>query len=205
MEDSNKQLIVALVKAQLEIQAPKKDKSNAHFKSKYCSLDSIYEAVRIPLANNGLILSHTVNVVEGSHVVISTLFHISGAQISNQIPLLIGKLDSQGLGSAMTYSRKLAVCSLLALPTEEDDDGNAAVTQTVPQRAEEYISLMDADKIEDSLLSEDPQFRSDLLKYFTTQCKLTNEMADFNKLPMRFLPMILKAIQKRKDAGSGDR
>lgn len=125
------ELIVALVAAQLEMNPPKKDKTNPQFKSKYCSLDSVYEACRLPLAKNGLSISHSVEVTENKYSLRTTLFHISGAEINTVMPILVDKPTSQGFASALTYARKYAVCSLLALPTEEDDDGNEATTPSI--------------------------------------------------------------------------
>lgn len=133
-QNANQSLIAALVKAQLEIKSPTKDKFNSRFKtaespkgSPYCSLDSIYEATRLPLASNGLTVSHTTENVNGnSWLLRTTLMHISGESMSNLVPMFTERLDSQGFGSALTYARKYAICSLLGLSTEEDDDGNAS-------------------------------------------------------------------------------
>jgi len=116
----------ALVEAQLKIKAPKKDKINPRFKTGYCSLDSIYEAIRIPLAEHGFTIRHTV-VKDGDAYWLETfLHHASGEQLSNRIPILVEQMTSQGFASALTYSRRYALCSLLGLPTDDDDDGNAA-------------------------------------------------------------------------------
>ena len=120
------ELTKAIVKAQLEISAPVKDKINPRFKSGYSSLDAIYAAVRIPLANNGLTLSHSVEMIEGKQVLVTTISHISGTSIHNKIPLFIENQTSQGFASALTYARRYATCSFLSLPSDEDDDGEVA-------------------------------------------------------------------------------
>lgn len=115
-----------LVQAQLKIKAPKKDKINPRFKTSYCSLDSIYEAIRIPLAEHGFTIRHTI-VAEGEKYWLETfLHHSSGETLSNRMPIFVEALTSQGFASALTYSRRYALCSLLGLPTDDDDDGNAA-------------------------------------------------------------------------------
>jgi len=126
---SKNEVIVALVAAQLEIKPPAKDMKNPHFKSKYCSLDSIYDAVRLPLAKNGLNLSHTVEMQGDRYMLRTTLYHISGGEIHNITPMFVEKLTAQGYQSANTYARRSAITSLLGLPTEEDDDGNEATAQ----------------------------------------------------------------------------
>jgi hypothetical protein len=50
----------------------------------------------------------------------------SGEAVSDTMPLLLGKDDMQGFGSAVTYARRYALCAVLGLVADEDDDGNAA-------------------------------------------------------------------------------
>lgn len=152
------ELVAALAKAHLEIKAPKKDKVNPMFKSKYSSLDAIYEACREPLARQGLVLSHSV---EGN-VLITTLRHLSGQAIECRVPMFIDKVTSQGFGSALTYARKYSVCSLLSLPSDEDDDGNAAEQeQKAPSRIKK-LSFIEIDQIK-QLIADDDALMSNLL------------------------------------------
>lgn len=142
------EVIVALVAAQLEIKPPAKDMKNPHFKSKYCSLDSIYDAVRIPLAKNGLNLSHSVEMQGDKYFLKTMLYHTSGGEIFNITPMFVEKLTAQGYQSANTYARRSAITSLLGLPTEEDDDGNEAVAQqSIP--VAKYITEAQVKQIDD--------------------------------------------------------
>lgn len=127
MIDDCKELLSALVKAQLEMPIPEKDKTNNNFKYKYASLDSIYKACREPLAKNGLILTHTIMRDEQNNLTLLTkLQHTSGQKIFNEFPIFLEKVTSQGMGSARTYACRYAIASLLALPSDEDDDGEIA-------------------------------------------------------------------------------
>jgi len=203
-------LIEALVSAQLLIKAPIKDKLNAFFKSAenpkgapYCSLDSIYESTRIPLASNGLTITHTTQNLNGWSL-LTTLMHVSGESICNTVPLFIDKLTSQGFGSALTYARKYAVCSLLGLPTEEDDDGNlasdtkekkAAKPEPLPVRKEEdpFANLpMSDDQVESliGLIGED----SDLFESILNGYKVNSLKA----IPTKNFVAIFNNIQARK-------
>lgn len=130
-----------LVQAQLKIKAPKKDKINPRFKTGYCSLDSIYDAIRIPLAEHGFVIRHTV-VREGEqHWLETFLHHSSGETLSNRMPILVEQMTSQGFASSLTYSRRYALCSLLGLPTDDDDDGEAAeASQKAPIQQKPPIS-----------------------------------------------------------------
>jgi hypothetical protein len=126
----NKNLISALVKAQLEIRAPVKEGTNPMFKNKYATLDAIYAACRKPLADNGLSLSHSVEVdPQGRYFLVTTLFHVSGESMKNNFPMIIEKQTNQGIASARTYACRYATCNLLALPGDEDDDGNASAKE----------------------------------------------------------------------------
>lgn len=117
-----KAIYEALVKAQAGFKSATFDSANPHFKSKYASLTSVMNAVRASLNANGLAI--TQNVDQGN--VITTLVHISGESISNSVPLIVGKNDMQGMGSALTYGRRYGLSALLGIVTDEDDDGNGS-------------------------------------------------------------------------------
>lgn len=124
---------IALAKAQSELKAIHKDSTNPHFRNTYASLDTILESVRPALAKHGLSLVQGAtaphadeNGVVRSFVVETMLLHASGEYIINAAVMPLAKADPQGAGGAMTYGRRYGVAALLALATEEDDDGNTA-------------------------------------------------------------------------------
>lgn len=124
---------IALAKAQSELKAIHKDSTNPHFKNTYASLDTILESVRPVLAKHGLSLVQGAtaphaddNGLVRSFVVETMLLHSSGEYIINAAVMPLAKADPQGAGGAMTYGRRYGVAALLALATEEDDDGNVA-------------------------------------------------------------------------------
>ena len=122
-----------LMKARKEIEPIKRDGKNPHFGNKYATLDNVITAVTEPLENNGFLLLHRGINNEHGMCITTELLHVDGERISTDIPLVLGKNDMQGLGSAITYARRYGILSLLNLPTE-DDDGNDAVARTsVPQ------------------------------------------------------------------------
>ena len=131
--DTLANLAPALAKAQGELKAIQKDATNPHFRNTYASLDTILESVRPVLAKHGLSLvqgavaPHTdENGVIRSFVVETMLLHASGEYLTNAAIMPLGKPDAQGAGGALTYGRRYGVSALLALATEEDDDGNTA-------------------------------------------------------------------------------
>lgn len=116
----------ALAKANAHLKAIGKDRTNPHFKNKYATLDAIMDAVRPALAAQGLSIVQGAKETTDGFNVVTMVVHSSGQFISNVVPVPIGKQDAQGVGSALTYGRRYGVSSLLALATDEDDDGNQA-------------------------------------------------------------------------------
>lgn len=136
--DSLANLAPALAKAQGELKAVSKDAVNPHFKNTYASLDTILETVRPTLAKHGLSIIQGANSPawdEGGRmtafVVETMLLHSSGEYITNLAVMPLTKADAQGAGGALTYGRRYGVSALLALATEEDDDGNIATAKPV--------------------------------------------------------------------------
>jgi hypothetical protein len=118
---SNIELFAALSKAQAEIRGAVKDSTNPHFKSRYADLESVIEAVKQPFFKFGLSF---VQSVEGDALV-TTICHASGGTITSRVPLIIGKNDMQGVGSAITYARRYGLAAAAGV-SQTDDDGNAA-------------------------------------------------------------------------------
>lgn len=128
---SKKNITKLLMAARADIQPIKKDGSNPHFRSKYATLEGVIEAVTEPLAKHGFLLIHRTTTGEHGITVSTELIHESGDSLTTQIPLVLGKNDMQGLGSAITYARRYGIMSLLNLPAE-DDDGNQASRGAAP-------------------------------------------------------------------------
>jgi len=126
-----KNIISLLIKARSEIQPPKKEGNNPHFRSRYVTLEGCIEAVTQPLANNGFFLSQQVGSNELGTFVATAIYHqdFPDWSMESSVPLVLAKNDMQGLGSAVTYARRYGIMSLLNLPSE-DDDANQSTTQT---------------------------------------------------------------------------
>lgn len=106
-------LYQALAQAQAAIPPVAKDARNDHFKSSYATLGAVMDACRGPLRDAGLLLVQ---------------------EPCCMLDLPLARLDAQAAGSAITYARRYALTSLLAM-TVEDDDGNGACRGNGPQRA----------------------------------------------------------------------
>ena len=94
---------------------------------KYATLSAIIEAIKKPLADNGLaytqVLSHDA---DGGFYVLTTTLHCDNQFLSSKVPLIAEGGSNQQFGSALTYMKRYALAALLGIAADEDDDGNAA-------------------------------------------------------------------------------
>lgn len=130
-------VIVALLKAKASFGAIVKDRVNPFHKSKYATLDSVNKAVDGALIDNGLCIVSKVAATEQGTFVISHLVHVSGEfdpEWQESVCPLPDTVDSQKLGSAITYARRYNKLALLDIVADEDDDGNASTKITTPQQ-----------------------------------------------------------------------
>jgi hypothetical protein len=126
-------LATALAKAQGVIENPKKDRTvkvttrtGGIYEFSYATLDAIMSAIKKPLSDNGLALVQRVVMGDKGMVLATELLHESGQRISSILPLNPAANDAQSLGSAITYMRRYAICALVGVVADEDDDGNMA-------------------------------------------------------------------------------
>jgi len=124
--ESTKEIATALSTFQGKITAVKKDAVNPFYKSKYATLDTIWETIRKPLSENGLSVAQTMNVFGDKSLLETTLYHTSGEWISGIQLVNPVKDDPQSLGSAISYARRYSLSALLGIVADEDDDGNVA-------------------------------------------------------------------------------
>jgi len=121
----SKEFSTALSKAQGEIKHAKLDSKNPHFKSDYASLEAHIDNIKPALAKHGLSLTQGVESKDGQLWLTSRLI-FGEEMLETGIPLIIGKNDMQGLGSAISYARRYSVAAMFNMGSG-DDDGNAAV------------------------------------------------------------------------------
>ena len=124
------EIVGALAKAQGEMRPAVFNRGNPHFKSRYADFTSCMDAVREPLSKNGLAISQMPSsTADGKFVLVTLLAHTSGQWMAGEFPLLTEKMNSQGIGSAMTYAKRYSLCGMTGLVADEDadDDGEAAV------------------------------------------------------------------------------
>jgi len=136
----------ALVAARKEIENPKLDSVNPHFKSKFASLGSVLDAVNGPLAKHGLVaLCDPMPSEKGIDMALRVIHEEGQELIFGPLSFPCTRNDTQGYASAVTYARRYLLCSVFGLVGEPDDDGNAASKQkTMPEKhAKELADLLD--------------------------------------------------------------
>jgi hypothetical protein len=125
----------ALVKAQSEMGNAVKDSKNPFFKSSYADLNSIREASLPVLNKHGISVLQPTTVIEGRLYVETLLLHESGEFISGLYEVVVGKQnDPQALGSAISYSRRYSLQSMINIGAEDNDAEGATVRTSVSQK-----------------------------------------------------------------------
>src|SRR6188474_3011197 len=115
----------ALATAQAEIEHASASSENPHFHSKYADLAAIIDAIRAPLARNG-IARHQALFSSGKEIGVRTmLIHTSGQWIASTV-WCTSPGTPQGLGSVVTYLRRYSLAAAVGL-AQDDDDAEAGM------------------------------------------------------------------------------
>ena len=130
-------LAKALSIVQGKLTHAKKDSANPFFKSKYADLESVWDACRGLLAENGLaVMQFPGEFVDGTMSLNTILTHSSGEFMSYLMSVPVTKPDAQGAGSCLTYMRRYALAAVVGV-VQADDDGNAASSPKPVVKAKE--------------------------------------------------------------------
>lgn len=122
--ESITKLAAAMAKAQAQIGAAKKT-SRGNF-GKYADLASVWDACEDALRANGLSVLQGFSTEGQDGSLWTMLLHESGEYVTGTCPLVLGKRDPQGIGSATTYYRRYGLAAMLGI-TQEDDDAERAM------------------------------------------------------------------------------
>lgn len=129
-------LYAAIHKAQAKIETVRKNGENPHFKSKYATLDEVWETVRKAVNDAGLVVFCTIDpTTDGKKELTTHVAEVkSGEEISSSFPIVAQAATPQAVGSAMTYARRYTLTALLEIVTGDgaDDDGEAATNHNTP-------------------------------------------------------------------------
>lgn len=142
------ELATALAKAHGEIENASKSSRNDHFKNRYADLAEVLNTVRPVFASHGLAISQFPSYEQGVASVETIITHSSGQWMSGVISAPVGKLDAQGVGSAITYCRRYSLAAVAGI-AQEDDDANSAVGHSPRQQAKQAKPVISAKQASD--------------------------------------------------------
>lgn len=127
-----KNIASALVKAQLEMIAPKKGSVNPFFKNKYADLNDVLAAIVPALNNNGIVLLQPLVNIEGKNFVKTVLMHESGETFESLAEIFCKNTnDAQAYGSGVTYARRYSLSSICGIGSEDDDAQKAVQAKPI--------------------------------------------------------------------------
>jgi hypothetical protein len=199
----------ALATAQAKMGKALKQSANPAFRSKYADLGNVMDACMPALNECGIAVIQPIRTDEmGGRSVVTVFLHESGESVECPVPIILGKNDMQGLGSAITYARRYGLMSLAGI-APEDDDGNAAAQNA--QRGNDAPAPQSPTYWSDTIIAELPAgstpaekakaVRENLIRQFQRKKsagELNNEWArrekDIERLE-RF-PADLEAVQE---------
>ena len=173
----------ALSKAQGALESA--SKSSIGDKYKYADLAECLRTARAPLSENGLSISQHLITEEGDRrALVTMLMHSSGQWIKSVFHLETailyggaGKNPVQVLGSAITYQRRYAICSILGLAQEDNDasdnvirqERSAPIRNSAPVRKPAFSIAEAEDKIWSCETEEELKLLVDDLKTLSAQ------------------------------------
>jgi hypothetical protein len=94
---------------------------------RYADLADVLRGVLPVLSKNKLAILQPTYVEAGTIFIRTRLVHASGQWIECEYPVSAITVDHQRMGSALTYAKRYALCSLLGVASDEDIDGAAAL------------------------------------------------------------------------------
>lgn len=115
------EISAALSAFQGEVEQPSLNKENPYFKSRYVDLSGVLKAAQKTMSKHGLSVAQ---IIDGGDI-ITLLSHKSGQWFKSVCPIGSYK-NQQDRGSAITYTKRYAICALLGIAADTDDDGNSA-------------------------------------------------------------------------------
>lgn len=127
----------------------------------------------------------------GNVTLMTQMTHATGQWMRSWYPVRPTKNDPQGLGSAITYARRFAYCSMVGVAAvDEDDDGDAASGTDLLPRSKGNVTDEQADKI-GLLITEAKANKAAFLSIF--------KVDEVGKIPAsRFDEAIAKLKNKKK-------
>jgi hypothetical protein len=128
-------LATALAGAQVELRNPPRKSENPHFRSRFADLPTCLDVVRPVLAKHGIALMQHPSWADGVLAIRTVLLY--GQEREESVLSCASPGDPQKIGSAITYLRRYALCSILGIAGDDDDDGESASRDVTESRRSE--------------------------------------------------------------------
>jgi len=129
-------VFAALVAFQRSMENVTKDKTanTGKFGYRYADIAGVIEAVKEPLAAQGLCYLQVLDQIDGKPALRTILAHESGASIEGILPFQGDLTNPQTFGGVVTYYRRYALLGILGLATDDDDAQSVSQPQGYVQR-----------------------------------------------------------------------
>lgn len=136
----------ALVKALAEFQNISANKVNPAFKAKYITLDVLLDAIKPILAKHDLALFQSVVSEDLKVGVVTKIIHADGTTFdAGRLLLKAEGLNSQQVGSLVTYGRRITASTAAGISVDTDDDGAVASRPVGPASGRPWSAFIPAD------------------------------------------------------------
>ena len=198
-----KNIATALAAAQINMGKALKQASNPHFRSKYADLGSVMDACLPALNAHGIAVIQPTGEDEIGRFVETRLIHgESGEQLSCRVPLIVGKNDMQGYGSAVTYARRYGLMAMAGIAAD-DDDGNAAAKAAPKQEAPKKISAEQFQVINDLIFDTETD-EAKFCAYYKVEELHDMDAKQATEATAMLTKKKTKLAEKGEDNGSAD-
>lgn len=190
-------LDAALAKAQGEIEAASKDKTNPAFRSRYADLTAVWAACRPALAKHGISVTQwPIHAEDGRLHIVTRVAH-AGEWIKSHFSIPVTKQDPQGYGSATTYAKRFTLAAALGIVADEDDDGNSASARPAPRqepKPEPTQPAQPAESLADTIIRKfnEAENAADFEEL------VTRARAKWDKLPTADKARVSNAVEARR-------
>lgn len=108
-------------------------KSGGTYSYQYADLADIWEAIRIPLKDNGLAVTQMLKSTDTTDFIVTKIWFGNGETESQDFAIPTSGKTPQEVGSVITYYKRYALGAALGISTEEDDDGKSGNSKPEPK------------------------------------------------------------------------
>jgi hypothetical protein len=128
-----KALYAKLLLIQAKLKPVEKSSENPHFHNKYFDINTLLAEVKPILTENGVIVLQPLDIAENRAVIRTLLIDAESGEEIESATLIPEVSDPQKFGAAVSYYRRYALTSLLAIEGEDTDAEAVVVTPPAPK------------------------------------------------------------------------